>query len=106
MPASAPETLVRSSVPTTITLMQLRGAGRLAAKMGTACVLVGGALALSATGVQAAPAAVANHPIRRISAPSPCITAPRGGALGARPRGSPGPCDRHARPHADHGQLS
>ncbi len=62
--------------------MLLRGVGRVAAKVGTACILAGGAFALSATGAQAAPAALANHSISGISGAISCMTASRCVAVG------------------------
>jgi hypothetical protein len=86
--------------------MQLRGAGRLAAKVGAACVLAGGALALSATGVQAAPAAVANHPISGISAAISCMTASRCVVVGYGASGAHGHGDVIALTKGKQGHIS
>ncbi len=70
--------------------MLLRRLGRVAATVGTACTLAGGALALSVTGAQAASAALTNHPISGNENAIACMTASRCVAVGSGARGSNG----------------
>ncbi len=63
--------------------MRLRGIVRLTARVGTACLLAGGAVALSATGAaQAAATSVSNHKISGIEGAISCLTASRCVAVG------------------------
>ena len=90
----------------TITLMLLRRVGRFAAKVGTACILAGGAFALSATGAQAAPAALTNHPVSGTSSAISCMTASRCVAVGYGARGAHGHGDVVALTGGKQGRIS
>jgi hypothetical protein len=68
--------------------MQLRAVGHVSATVGVACVLAAGALALSASRAQAAPAALTNHPISGIEGAISCMSASRCVAVGFGARGA------------------
>ncbi|MGO8961882.1 MAG: hypothetical protein ACLQFR_31605 [Streptosporangiaceae bacterium] len=86
--------------------MQLTGVGRLTARVGTACILAGGALALCATGAQAAAAALTNHQISGISGAISCLTASRCVVVGYGARGAQSHGDVVALTNGKQGRIS
>ncbi len=90
----------------TITIMQLTAVGRVSANVGTACILAAGALAVSATGAQAAPVALTNHRISGIEDAISCLTASRCVAVGYGARGAKNHADVVALVNGKQGHIS
>ena len=86
--------------------MQLAEVGRVSAKMGIACLLAGGALALPASGVQAAPAVLTDHPISGIEGAISCLTASECVAVGFGARGAKNHADVVALVNGKQGHIS
>jgi hypothetical protein len=86
--------------------MQLTAAGRVWANLVIACTLAVGVLALTASGAQAAPAALTNHPISGIESAISCLTAARCVAVGFGARGAKNHADVVALVNGKQGHIS
>ena len=86
--------------------MQLTAVGRVSAKVGIACTLAAGALALSASGAQAAPAVLTDHSISGIEGAISCMTASECVAVGFGARGAKNHADVVALVNGQQGHIS